>query len=218
MILLAFIACSRAPIEDRWTHDSLTQIKDAFTSSFALDTTEGWILIDTGFNRNAKPVETFFEENNIQLSDIESIVVTHGHGDHIGAHSNFPNATFYVHEKDKDLLEEEAVKNISTYIEGDTFTFGESTIRPFETPGHTEGNVALIVDDVLLMGDTAQSTRSGTLETVSPKYADDAEQAEQSLIALQDKIEPYKDDISWIVFSHSGPLQGVDALYALSPE
>ena len=159
---------------------------------------------------------SYFEEKNIQLSDIESIIVTHGHGDHIGAHANFPNATFYVHEEDKSLLEEAAVENIYTYVEGDTFTFGESIIRPLEAPGHTKGNVALIVDDVLLMGDTAQSTKDGRLETVNPKYAEDSEQAETSLIELQTKVEPFRDDISWIVCSHSGPIQGVSALYELT--
>ena len=213
MLLFIFFACSRAPIEDRWEHGGLTQLKDAFTSSFILNTSEGWVLIDTGFNKNAKPLHRFLEENDASFSDIETIIVTHGHGDHIGAHGNFPDATFYVHEDDKNLLEEESVTNITTFVEGEVFTFGDSTIRPLEAPGHTQGNVALIVDDVLVMGDTAQVTKDGRLETVSPRYAEDSEEAEASLIELQNKIEPYRDNISWIACSHSGPIKGTDALY-----
>ena len=54
MWLLFGIACSRAPIEDRWSHgDIITQLKDSFTSNFVIETeVDGearWVIVDTGF-------------------------------------------------------------------------------------------------------------------------------------------------------------------------
>ena len=59
MLLFIFFACSRAPIEDRWEHGGLIQLKDAFTSSSILNTSDGWILIDTGFNKKCQTTAPF---------------------------------------------------------------------------------------------------------------------------------------------------------------
>ena len=106
--------------------------------------------------------------------------------------------------------------NIETFTEGAEFTFGDSTIRVFEVPGHTEGNVAMLIDDVLIMGDSAMSTKKGEVLPTESKYTEDLELAATSLKALPAKLEPYRDDIAWIVFSHSGPIQGADALFELA--
>ena len=110
--LLFGIACSRAPIEDRWSHGDITQLKDSFTSNFALKTeVDGetrWVIIDTGFNKNAAPLVDFFEEQNTTIDVVQHVIATHGHGDHIGSHANFPNATFHVHQADVHLLEKKA--------------------------------------------------------------------------------------------------------------
>lgn len=214
--LLMSFACSRAPIEDRWSHGSITQIKDVFTSAFVLETSDGWIVIDTGFNAESKPIANFLEEQSASLTDIQTMLFTHGHTDHIGGYENFPNATFHVHENDKSMLTEIGASNIETFTEGAEFTFGDSTIRVFEVPGHTEGNVAMLVDDVLLMGDSAMSTKKGEVLPTDSKYTENTEMAESSLKALPAKLEPYRENIAWVVFSHSGPIEGADALFELA--
>lgn len=214
-LLFLAMACTRAPIEDRWTHGSITQLKDSFTSTFVVETTSedstAWIAIDTGYNKNADPLNAFLEENGATIDSIEHVVITHGHGDHIGAHVNFPNAKFYVHEKDLPLLEAESISNIQTFNESSSLDVSGVTFTPFFVPGHTEGNVAFLVNDVLIMGDSAQSHKDGSI-SVSTKFAEDAELAVASLEGLKDAISPYQDQIAWTVFSHSGPLEGVDAI------
>lgn len=217
LLLLSF-ACSRAPIEDRWSSGPITQLKDSFTSSFAVETTvegvKGWIVIDTGFNKNAAPLAEFLDENDASLSDIQHVVATHGHGDHIGSHENFANATFHVHENDVALLEEEGIANIAPFNSEDPFEVQGITFRPFLLPGHTAGNVAYLVNNVLIMGDSGQSTKDGAVQTTGSGFAEDPELAATSLEGLKDKIAPYAADVEWVVFSHSGPLQGLDAINA----
>ncbi len=217
-LLLLSLACTRAPIEDRWSHGSITQLKDSFTSNFVIESTvdgaQQWIVIDTGFNKNSEPLLNFLEEQAATIDDIQTVVLTHGHGDHVGAHANFNNATFYIHSNDKDLLlaEEASAESISTFEAGTELTFGNTTILPFLVPGHTAGNLALLVNDVLIMGDSAQSTKSGEVTVGGERFAEDYEQAKQSLQELSTSIEPYADQIEWLVFSHSGPIAGADAL------
>ncbi len=223
-VLLLSLACTRAPIEDRWSHGPITQLKDSFTSNFVIESTvdgeQQWIVIDTGFNKNSEPLLDFLAEQEGTIDDIQTVVLTHGHGDHIGAHANFKNATFHVHGNDKELLlaEEMSTDSISTFEAGTELTFGDTTILPFLVPGHTAGNLALLVNDVLIMGDSAQSTKSGEVTVGGERFAEDYEQAKQSLQELATNIEPYTDQIEWLVFSHSGPIEGADALLNYTAE
>ena len=214
--LLFGIACSRAPIEDRWSHGNITQLKDSFTSNFALKTeVDGetrWVIIDTGFNKNAGPLVDFFEEQNTTIDVVQHVIATHGHGDHIGSHANFSNATFHVHQADVHLLEEEGITNIEPFDGTEPLEVEGVTFIPFELPGHTEGNVAYLVNEVLIMGDSGQSTKDGTIEVVGGGFTEDPELAAQSLEGLKDQLAPYSEQIEWVVFSHSGPLQGITAI------
>lgn len=40
------------------------------------------------------------------------------------------------------------------YADGDTLTLGSLTLTVWETPGHSEGSVCLLVGDVIFAGDT----------------------------------------------------------------
>ena len=209
-------ACSRAPIEDRWNYGTITQLKDSFTSNFVLKTevdgNTGWIVIDTGFNKNSVPLVEFLEEQNATIDEILHVVATHGHKDHIGAHANFPNATFHVHQNDVSLLEAEGITNIEPFEGNVPLDIEGITFIPFLLPGHTEGNVAYLVNEVLIMGDSGQSTKDGSIEIAGGGFTENPELAVQSLLGLKEQIAPYIDQVQWVVFSHSGPLQGVDAI------
>lgn len=96
----------------------------------------------------------------------EMILLTHGHYDHVRAIPAllevYPDLPVYIHEKDlcpaDDLKERYRMphkgKNQRTYGEGDTVTLGSLTFHVLHTPGHSAGSVTLLVDDVMLCGDT----------------------------------------------------------------
>ena len=127
------------------------------------------IVIDPG--GPAAEVEEYIRDNDIRL---HWIILTHGHGDHIGGVSELRNLSengIAVHTEDADCLVD-ANRNLSAFMgtsvelpsadkklnEGDTLKVGSMNIRVIHTPGHTVGGICLHIkdedEDVLISGDT----------------------------------------------------------------
>ena len=127
------------------------------------------VLIDPGVD--AKKIINIIKEKNV---NIKKVILTHCHGDHIGALDevkDFTKAEVLIHEKDIDGVEDNE-KNYCEYLnipmqkisknqmialkEKDVVKVGNISLEVYHTPGHTNGCICLYEKDLkaLFTGDT----------------------------------------------------------------
>ncbi|HAS04330.1 MAG TPA: MBL fold metallo-hydrolase [Dehalococcoidia bacterium] len=108
------------------------------------------------------------EIRNLGLQ-IKTIVLTHGHGDHIGAANELKAATdadIAIHADDISLMKDEGLCDMFgiecnpvnepdiLLNDGDILKIGELKFKVIHTPGHSRGGICLFGEGVLFSGDT----------------------------------------------------------------
>jgi len=102
--------------------------------------------------------------------NVEAILITHGHFDHIASAQNLKKvlrAKIYLHKADLDLLPLSKIVATTYGVEwsdpeidvvltnDETLELGDIVIKVLHTPGHTPGSLCFLVNDSMLFtGDT----------------------------------------------------------------
>ncbi|MBW6462112.1 MAG: MBL fold metallo-hydrolase [DPANN group archaeon] len=129
------------------------------------------ILIDTGLGFHKNILEKALASLNITPDNIERIIFTHAHYDHIGGASLFTNAKIAMHSDDTQILETGDNSKSCAFAFGkelisqkvdlklfdsDTIRIDDMLLKVIHTPGHTEGSICLYEKEkkILFTGDT----------------------------------------------------------------
>lgn len=143
---------------------------------------------------------SYLKKNSL---DLEYILLTHGHGDHIGAVNDIKsktNATIIAHADEKELLNDNR-KNLSysmhcgpqeldadIYVhDKDKLELGNLKLSFIHTPGHTKGCMCIRVNDDMFTGDTLFAGSIGRTDL----YGGDYKQIEKSL----KKLKKFEDNV-----------------------
>ena len=108
-------------------------------NSFFIETNTTKILVDCG--ESAKKIVNALSSINIDINDINAIIITHEHSDHVkglGTLSKKYNIPVYANKETWDAMPVQKEKidenNIFYFKISETFNIGDLKIHPFSTP------------------------------------------------------------------------------------
>lgn len=120
--------------------------------------------------------------------NIERILLTHGHPDHVGALEEVKNALslpVHIHPKDADTF---AIPFDQPLEDGDKISLGDISLEVVHTPGHTAGQCCFIIDHRVIVGDTIFVGGPG--KTWSPEdFSNTMETMEKVVFKWSDETE-----------------------------
>lgn len=133
---------------------------------YAVTGPDGVVLIDCGTPQGADAIEKNLESIGRALGDVELIIGTHCHFDHVGGAAEIkrrnPRVKLLLHEADADAVSRgdgeltcadwmysmpfEPVAVDGALREGDTVGAGGVEFEIYSTPGHTPGSITAVAD------------------------------------------------------------------------
>lgn len=150
---------------------------------YFLNSKDGYTLIDSGIPNQTNRIEAQLQETGYVLSQLRSIVLTHGHGDHVGSAAELARrsgAHVMAHRQDVPYIEQTQPLPFSSWFKHLMLRFADRVLfrqppckvdKPLEegevieaagglrvihTPGHTPGSICLYQPEreLLFCGDT----------------------------------------------------------------
>jgi len=176
---------------------NVTKDADTFTANVYLVLGEKPTLIDAG---TMSGVEDVIKE---YTDDIEQVVLTHQHGDHIGelaaVLSSF-DAELYAFGDHPERTHELA--------DGDELQIGDDQFEVVHTPGHADDHISLVSENVLISGDVVVYN-DGAFDDGSFGRTDMPGQSREALIeSIQELLVRMPDSVSAIYAGHGDVYEG----------
>lgn len=178
-------------------------------------------LVDTGLAGSMRRLKRYVEKIGRSMDELDRIVCTHAHPDHIGAVRELaaaPNVQVLMHPADISGLQVTLRDAVASRNAGPIIAFltrgpEDATpvsdgdllpvlggLRVIHTPGHTPGSICLYAERLRLLftGDVLQVVR-GRLAFASPFFSEDIATSRASVERLAEL------DVEAIAFSHFAP-------------
>jgi len=152
----------------------------------------GLILVDVGFTPQClDSIQAELDEMGKTWGDIEMIIITHAHGDHV---DNLPQvreltgAEVVIGEGDEGRLYERTGVKADVVLGHGDFIGACGGVEIVHVPGHSEGNLCLYLRGykAVIAGDTIFGDSDGNLEAPPEKYCEDVVEASKNLSILAD--------------------------------
>jgi metallo-beta-lactamase class B len=139
--------------------DNLYFVGSKWVSAWAIATSGGIIVIDAMDNDEEaqRIIDEGMRKLGLDPSQIKTVVITHGHGDHYGGANYLKrryDARIVMSQSDWQMTETKlefdsplwgrpSPRDVSV-VDGDTVKLGDTVVDVVATPGHTMGTISLI--------------------------------------------------------------------------
>ena len=170
------------------------------------------IIVDTGDGPPNGQLLGDMQAKGVSRDEVNLVVLTHLHGDHVGwnltfGRPTFPNARYLIPKADYEYwtgpevivsaprVESQVMPldelNVMDLIEGEYQITDEVTALP--TPGHTPGHTSFMIhsggDTAIILGDVAHSPAQAHYTNWSPAFDVDPDVARSTRHRVLDKVE-----------------------------
>ncbi len=115
------------------------RVLEAHSTSTLIRAGDRNIVVDASTDYMWPAIKTSFRQIGIFPEDVDTVIVTHGHSDHVGNLKRFRNAKVYIH-KGADVEIPGAI-----VVEDDEFQICPG-VRMVHTPGHTADSTSVFVE------------------------------------------------------------------------
>src|SRR6056297_2095988 len=143
---------------------------------------------------------------NEKAYDLKFIILTHGHGDHIGAVEGLKeayDAVLLIHEEDAEMLrdhqlnltfrmgEKIEIEADQTFRDGETLMVGDLELKFLHTPGHSKGSSCVLVNYTLFSGDTLFLNSIGRTDLYGGDRRQIIESIKNKILVLPEETKVY---------------------------
>ena len=153
------------------------------------------VIVDTGLPKQKSLILKRLKDHGVSPSEVNFVILTHGHSDHIGNNNLFSKACFIL---DTDVLQDDEFTIHDFTRDAFHITDGIDVIH---TPGHTDHDVSVVVETqkgtVVVTGDIFECDGDWRKEAWEPwtKHRETQRKSRERILRIADYIVPGHGDM-----------------------
>ncbi|MCD7732751.1 MAG: MBL fold metallo-hydrolase [Oscillospiraceae bacterium] len=160
---------------------TIPDMGDFATNAYIVSSGNTAVLIDA-------PCDTERITDKLGDLNLEAVLLTHGHVDHISAAGELKKKTgckVMISHEDEPMLRSSKLccadyfsvpfypcEGAECFSDSDELKFGDMTFKVVSTKGHTAGSVSFIIDDIIFSGDTLFAGSIGRIDIGGSTFRD----------------------------------------------
>lgn len=201
-------------------HKNIFFVGSKRVSVHIIKTSEGLVMIDTGYPEMYDEILENMQKVGLDAKDICAIFHSHGHIDHFGCTQRIQplcGAKTYISRIDNEIAN--GTLNLSWADElgylftpfdcdvlvddGDSFTFGDVSIRCRLTPGHTDGTLSFFIT---MQDGTIAAMHGGTgKNTMTREFLEKYNLSPRCMEVFREGLHALKDEHVDLVLGNHAP-------------
>ena len=150
------------------------------------------ILVDTGSPWDGSKILTKLKQYGVQADEIDTVVCTHGHIDHVGNLNLFQSAKQIVSH---DTAVKPDIYESHQFKDGIPYTIDGEYVQVIATPGHTYSDVSVVVrtedkGTIVVCGDLFECENDEQIWREISEVPEKQEENRRKVLAMADYIIP----------------------------